>query len=63
MLAICKLLPSSTRLGDRLLAKAIRVAGRLMCRAILRGMLQPRVRAEVPLYLSNVFVLEKPKGE
>jgi SAM-dependent methyltransferase len=63
ILATCKFLPSSTRLGDRFLAKAIRVASRLMCRAILRGMLQPRVRAEAPLYLSNVFVLEKPKGE
>jgi SAM-dependent methyltransferase len=63
MLATCKFLPSSARLADHLLAKAIRVASRLMCRAILRGVLQPRVRAEAPLYLSNVFVLEKPKGE
>jgi SAM-dependent methyltransferase len=62
MLATCKFLPNSTRLGDRLLAKGIRVASRLMCRAMIRGMLQPRVRAEAPLYLSNVFVLEKPKG-
>jgi hypothetical protein len=27
------------------------------------GMLQRRVRAEAPLYLSNVFVLEKSRGE
>jgi SAM-dependent methyltransferase len=59
MLATCKFVPSSTRLRDRILAKGIRVGSRLMFHAILRGMLQQRVRAEAPLYLSNVVVLEK----
>lgn len=59
MLGTCRFVPSSTRFGDRALAKAIRVASRLTFRAILRGKFQPRVRAEGPLYLSNVVVLEK----
>lgn len=59
MLATCKFLPVSTRLRDRVVAKAIRVGSRLMFRAMLRGKLQSRVRAEAPLYLSNVVVLEK----
>jgi SAM-dependent methyltransferase len=59
LLATCKFVPTSTRFGDRVLAKTIRVASRWMFRAILRGKLQPRVRAEAPLYLSNVVVLEK----
>jgi len=58
-LATCKFVPSSSRLSDRMLAKAIRAAARLACRAMLRGKLQTRVRAEGPLYLSNVVVLEK----
>lgn len=58
-LATCKFVPSSSRLSDRVLAKAIRAAARLTCRAMLRGKLQTRVRAEGPLYLSNVVVLEK----
>jgi SAM-dependent methyltransferase len=61
MLATCKFVPSSTRFRDRALAKAIRVASRLMFRGILQGKFQPRVRAEGPLYLSNVVVLEKPQ--
>ena len=60
MLASCKFVPSSTRFRDHLWAKAIRVANQLTFRAILRGKLQSRVRAEGPLYLSNVVVLEKP---
>lgn len=59
IVSTCRFLPSSSGLADRVLAKAIRAAGRLVCRAILRGSIQPRVRAEAPLYLSNVFVLEK----
>ena len=62
MLGTCKFLPSSTRVRDRVLAKAIRVASRFAFRAIVRGKVQPRVRAEAPLYLSNVVVLEKPLG-
>jgi SAM-dependent methyltransferase len=61
MLATCRFVACSTRFRDRVLAKAIRVASRLTFRAILRGKLQPRVRAEGPLYLSNVVVLEKPQ--
>jgi SAM-dependent methyltransferase len=60
-LATCRFVPSSGQLVDRVLAKAIRVATRLTCRAILAGKLQQRVRAEGPLYLSNVVVLEKPE--
>lgn len=59
MLGTCKFLPSSARFRDRVLAKAIRVAGRAVFRAALRGKLQSRVRVEAPLYLSNVVVLEK----
>lgn len=62
MLATCKFMPCSARFRDRVLAKTIRVASRLMFRALLRGKLQPRVRAEAPLYLSNVVVLEKSPG-
>jgi SAM-dependent methyltransferase len=58
-LANCKFEPCSARLGDRALTKAIRVGGRLLLRAMLRRELQSRVRAEGPLYLSNVVVLEK----
>lgn len=60
-LATCKFVPSSIRFRDRVLAKAIRLASRLMFRVILRGKLQSRVRVEAPLYLSNVVVLEKYK--
>ena len=59
MLGTCKFLPSSARFRDRVVAKAIRVASQVVFRAVLRGKLQARVRAEAPLYLSNVVVLEK----
>jgi SAM-dependent methyltransferase len=59
VLATCKFLPSSRRLTDRTLAKAIRLASRFVHRVMLRGKLQLRVRIEAPLYLSNVVVLER----
>jgi SAM-dependent methyltransferase len=59
MLGTCRFVSSSARFRDRVLAKAIRVTSRLMFRVMLRGKLQSRVRAEAPLYLSNVVVLEK----
>jgi SAM-dependent methyltransferase len=59
VLATCRFLPSSTRLGDRALSKAIRIVSQFMHRAVLRGKLRSRVQVEAPLYLSNVVVLEK----
>jgi SAM-dependent methyltransferase len=58
-LANCRFVASSSRLRDRALAKAIRLASRLAFRVLLRRKLQARVRVEGPLYLSNVVVLEK----
>ena len=60
-LATCTFLPCSRRLSDRLAAKAFRVAARFACRTMIRGKLQLRVRADAPLYLSNVVVLQKPE--
>jgi SAM-dependent methyltransferase len=59
ILATYKFKPSSRRFTDRALSKAIRTASGFVQRAILRGKLQSKVRAEAPLYLSNVVVLEK----
>jgi SAM-dependent methyltransferase len=59
VLATCRFLPSSRRLGDRVISKALRMASRFMHRVLLRGKLRSRVRVEAPLYLSNVVVLEK----
>jgi hypothetical protein len=59
IIATCKFVPSSKRLSDRVLAKAIRIGSRFMHGAILRGKLQSKVRVEAPLYLSNIVVLEK----
>lgn len=59
IVATCSFLPASQRMTDRALSKAMRVASRLMHRAIQRGKLQSRVRVDAPLYLSNVVVLEK----
>jgi SAM-dependent methyltransferase len=60
-LGTCQFLATSTRFRDRALAKGIRIASRLVVRTLLRGKIQSRVRAEAPLYLSNVVVLEKPQ--
>jgi SAM-dependent methyltransferase len=58
-LANCFFVPSRRRLPERMLAKTMRGASRLLFRALRSGQLQSRVRAEGPLYLSNVAVLEK----
>lgn len=58
----CRFLPASTKLSDRAAAKAIRVGARLAFRALVRRRVQSRVRADGPLYLSNVSVLEKTVG-
>jgi SAM-dependent methyltransferase len=62
VLATCKFVSSSMALRDRALAKAIRVTSRLVHRAIVTGWVQRKVRADAPLYLSNVVVLEKQLG-
>jgi SAM-dependent methyltransferase len=63
ILGTCAFVPSSARFSDRVLAKAIRLTSRLVFHAILRQKFQLRVRAEAPLYLSNVVVLEKPERD
>lgn len=62
ILGTCKFLPRSTRLLDRAVAKAVRLTKELLFREVLRGQLRQRVRADAPLYLSNVVVLEKAAG-
>lgn len=59
VVATCKFAPSSRRLEDRVLTKAINIASRILHRALLGGKVQSRVRVEAPLYLSNIVVLEK----
>ena len=59
LLANYTFLPRSIKFRDRVMAKAMRIGRRLIFRAILQGNLPKRVRAETPLYLSNVVVLEK----
>lgn len=59
LLPNCRFVPRSRRLADRAAAKALRAGARLVFRALLRRKVQRRVRADGPLYLSNIAVLEK----
>lgn len=59
VLATCKFLPQTARLRDRLCARVIRIGSRWIHRALLGGVIQAKVKAEAPYYLSNVVVLEK----
>lgn len=61
-LANCRFMPVSSTLPDRAIAKAARVVGRMMFRMLRSRRLRHRVRADGPLYLSNVVVLEKDLG-
>jgi SAM-dependent methyltransferase len=61
LLATCTFTSKSPRFQDRVVAKAMRGARRLMFRVISRGTFQPRVQAKSLLYLSNIAVLEKAK--
>lgn len=60
MLPNCHFVPSSRRLFDRALAKAVRKAAQFTYRALRQRRLQKSVRVEGLLYLSNVVVLENP---
>lgn len=62
LLSNCSFVGASPRLFDRALAKAVRASVRLALRALVRGRIQRFVRADGPLYLSNIAVLEKPKA-
>jgi SAM-dependent methyltransferase len=58
----CQFAATSPRLFDRAIAKAVRIAVRVMNRALLSRTLQRSVRVQGRIYISNVVVLEKPEA-
>ena len=61
ILTTCQFVPTSSQFLERGLARAIGRSSRLMVRKLRQGKIQSRVRAEAPLDLSNVVVLEKSR--